>query len=443
MKKKKLIILTLVCLVMVLMITACQVEDEDDGDDSPVEILYVATDGDNSNDGSSEFPWRTIQQALDRVQSGQTIVVREGTYNEELYFSHSGAQNNPVILQGESAVTTIIDGRQADRDQFFIENSSYITITNLTFRNAPRAGLRLSHSHHINIRQCIFANHGRWGIFTDFSNHTTIENCQVYGSQVEHGIYISNSSDSASIRGNIVHHNYASGIQINADPSMGDDGISTDCLIENNLVYENGRGGGAAINLASVRQSTIRNNMIYNNYAGGIAAWDDGQGSQWGSRDLVILHNTVYFRSDEGRWALSLKNGSSHARVYNNILCGGRRGGFEFTSDCLTGLEIDYNIYYRANSLLVVSNNDQITYALAAWQLQGYDHHSFSAFPQILMVDITNNYRLRNGSSAIDRGINQNVAYDFEGDTRPQGTAPDIGADEYVSGTAKKQRNRK
>jgi hypothetical protein len=87
------------------------------------------------------------------------------------------------------------------------------------------------------------------------------------------------------------------------------DGITTKAVIEKNIVYENGKLGGAAINLASVRNSTIRNNLIYNNEAGGIAGWGDGNGPEWGCKNNRILNNTIYFRSGQGRWAISLKEG--------------------------------------------------------------------------------------------------------------------------------------
>jgi hypothetical protein len=41
---------------------------------------YVATTGDNGNDGSPGSPWLTIQHAVDTVLSGDTIMVAAGTY---------------------------------------------------------------------------------------------------------------------------------------------------------------------------------------------------------------------------------------------------------------------------------------------------------------------------------------------------------------------------
>ena len=47
---------------------------------------YVATTGNDSNDGSSSTPWLTIQGAINNasVLNGDIIIVRDGTYNENV-----------------------------------------------------------------------------------------------------------------------------------------------------------------------------------------------------------------------------------------------------------------------------------------------------------------------------------------------------------------------
>ncbi|MCK5056927.1 MAG: right-handed parallel beta-helix repeat-containing protein [Candidatus Aminicenantes bacterium] len=426
------IVLVVVCLLGVF--AGCSTKNpggDNSGNDNSGADFYVSLDGSDSNDGRKESPWHTVQHGLDEIQPGETLHINAGTYKETLYLDRSGTKDKKIHIKGQSADRAVLDGGDCRQDLFFIEDAQHIEISGLTFKDAPRAGLRLSYSHKIEIHDCVFAGNGRWGIFTDFSDDTLVEDCAAFGSAEEHGIYISNSSDNAVIRNNTVHHNFACGIQINADPSMGGDGISSGCLIENNLVYENGRGGGAAVNLASVRDSAIRNNIIYHNYAGGIAAWDDGQGLEWGSKNLTVIHNTVYFRSGEGRWALSLKNGSTGAHIYNNILCGGRGGGFEYNSNCLNGIKLDYNIYFRSDSLYVVADEDEREYRLAQWQQLNYDPHSIRGVPKNLFVNVINtDFHLKNSAAAVDMGIDKGLAYDFEGDARPQGAGPDVGADE-------------
>ena len=76
------------------------------------------------------------------------------------------------------------------------------------------------------------------------------------------------SGDNPIIRGNI-HDNHACGLHMNGDASMGGDGVISNALVENNVIYNNGVGGGSGINCDGVTDSIIRNNLLYNNHANG------------------------------------------------------------------------------------------------------------------------------------------------------------------------------
>ena len=432
--KMKIRLITLIIVLFFLVScknTPTDSNDESENNNQIVKTYYVSPSGNDSNDGSENLPWRTIQHAIDNVKAGEKILVKNGTYKEKIYIDKRGEEDNFILIEGEDRDKTIIEGSSVERDTIFFENAEYVKFSNLKIINSQRAGIRLSYSNHIELSDLKISNCGKWGIFTDFSDYTIVENCEVSGSKEEHGIYISNSSDNAKIKGNRVFNNYACGIQINADPSMGEDGISSNCTIENNIVYNNGEGGGAAINLASVRDSRIRNNLIYNNKAGGIALWDDGQGDDWGCKNNEIIHNTIYFSDYDGRWAISLKNGSTGNSIYNNILLGGGSGGFEYDESSINNLKIDYNIYYRKDSEYFINNDDREEMRLGEWQSKGYDIHSFSKNPSDIFINISNNdFHLKSGCSAIDKGKNAGLTYDFENDKRPQGSGYDIGCDE-------------
>ena len=45
---------------------------------------------------------------------------------------------------------------------------------------------------------------------------------------------------------------------------------------------------------------------------------------------------------------------------------------------------------------------------------------------------LSDSYHLQSGSAAIDAGVDAGVTTDIDGDARPQGSAPDIGADEFT-----------
>lgn len=402
--------------------------------DAPNEsTFYISPTGNDQNPGSESRPWKTLQHAADISNPGDLIIIMPGIYNKGMELSRSGTANNPICFRGSDVSAVIIDAStDSNRDCLFLDNCEYITIENITVKNAQRAGIRLSYSHHVTIKNCIIKDNTRWGIFTDFSNYTAIQDCEASGSKEEHGIYISNSSDYASIKRNRCGNNAASGIQINADPSMGGDGISSGCVIDSNLCFENGKLGGSAINLASIRDSVISNNVIYNNYAGGIAAWDDGQGDEWGSKNLQILNNTVYFRPGQGRWCVSLKNGSTNPVIYNNLFFGGARGSIELDDTTFSNVLSDYNILFSSDLTAVVENEDSgLAYTFTEWQNLSKDNHSISNSPQNVLMNITTfDPHLKANSPAIDKGITVNLYQDYEGDQRPLKNGYDIGADE-------------
>jgi parallel beta-helix repeat protein len=131
-----------------------------------------------------------------------------------------------------------------------------------------------------------------WGILTGWSDNILIENNNVSRSELEHGIYLGNSADGAIVRNNIVWGNRDSGIQFNADRHLAGDGIMSRNRIEGNVVYGNGVGGGAAINLDGVQDSVIQNNLLYDNHSTGIVLYvgfaADGSKNNLGRVDIRI-----------------------------------------------------------------------------------------------------------------------------------------------------------
>src|SRR5438445_3752148 len=174
--------------------------------------------------------------------------------------------------------------------------AGYVVIEVFTVTGVPRAGIRAVLNHHVVIRGNIGDSNGRWGILTGFSDHLLIENNVMSRSQAEHGIYVGNSGDRPVIRGNVVWGNHASGIHMNGDVSQGGDGIISGALVEGNIIYDNGLGGGSGINCDGVQNSIIRNNIIYNEHASGISLYQiDGGGSSTGN---LVVNNTVLVASD-------------------------------------------------------------------------------------------------------------------------------------------------
>ena len=113
-------------------------------------------------------------------------------------------------------------------------------------------------------------------------------------------------------------------------------GAGVNFIVEDNVINGNGRIGGAAINLAGVRDSLFQNNLVYGNHAAGIAEWDNGNpydaaavspGPQtavevtgpdvlplFGCTGNIVRNNTV-LSAVRGRAALIVGNGSWGTRA--------------------------------------------------------------------------------------------------------------------------------
>jgi hypothetical protein len=354
-------------------------------------------------------------------------MIRSGVYAG--FRAQSGGASGLTITfradEGAEPIINSIGGGNIKGSTIEIEGYDWWIVDGLEVTGATaNAGIDIRMADHITVRNCHCHHNQKWGIFTAFAEYFTAEANECSYSTEEHGIYHSNSGDNAVIRYNTSHHNNGCGIQINADPSEGGDGISSNCKVSHNVLCENGAEGGAAINLASVRDSLIANNLIYSNHAGGIAAWDDDQGTEWGSKNNKYYNNTVHMPSN-GRWAVNLKNGSTGSAVKNNVLIheNPAKGGLEIDTSSLTGFFSDYNV------LTQVSVNDT-TMSLSTWQsTYARDAHSFSQTAAQTFVSPGNDYHLLATALAIDGGTSlPEITNDLDGNERPQGTDYDIGA---------------
>jgi hypothetical protein len=205
-------------------------------------VWWVATDGNDSNEGSSGSPFASISKAVEKVAKGDTVILKEGTYtgtnNREITFNHDSPEI--VIKSEKGAQKTIIDAGNTGQRTIFKFHRPYnassddrdrldstFQIIGLQFTGATRSAIwvdRAGTDERSTFLQPKFSN-------CIFYNNRNTENNGLGGA-----VFINNGSP-----------------------------IFESCVFDSN--YVNGSGGAIGIrsDLATVRRTHIRSSAFTNN----------------------------------------------------------------------------------------------------------------------------------------------------------------------------------
>ncbi|MBA7543976.1 hypothetical protein ES705_36321 [subsurface metagenome] len=121
-------------------------------------------------DGTKTHPFNTIAEGIDAVAPGKSVMVAEGTYNEQLII------NKGVILQGAGKESTLIVGLGYTGNLIILE-ADYVTLTGFTIdgSGSTSVGIYFDSNSFININNNVIQNNTSYGIkYTNAS--PTIEN---------------------------------------------------------------------------------------------------------------------------------------------------------------------------------------------------------------------------------------------------------------------------
>ncbi len=395
----------------------------------------VAPNGDDAYAGDAANPWATLQHAADVVVAGDTVTVEAGDY-KGFNLVTSGTQGAPITFSAKLGVNITSENDQTNLDGINIEDTengnviAYVIVEGFTVNGMARAGIRCAVSSHVTIRKNKMDQNQVWGILTGFADDIVIEDNECSRSVEQHGIYFGNSADRPIIRRNLVWGNSDNGIHMNGDVSLGGDGIISDALVEANILYGNGMGGGSGINCDGVQDSRIQNNLIYDTHASGISLYMiDGAEP---AKNNIVVNNTILVASD-GRWALNIQDGSTGNHLYNNILWNAHpsRGSIDIAADALPGFVSNNNVMLGR----FTTDDSNTILDLEGWQsATGQDAASSAADP-LFVTPGASDYHVQSASPAVDKGTaTEAPASDLEGTARPQGAAIDIGAYELCPG---------
>ena len=310
----------------------------------------VSPGGSSGGDGSVDRPWdlaTALSGAGGRVQPGDTVWLRAGTYRGVFRSSVAGAAGKPVVFRQYPNERATIDGRlRLDGADvvvwgFEIMRSSQGTTEypNLEARGARQKLINMivHESEHQGIR------------FWDEAVDAEMYGCIVYNNgtheNLDHGTYVHNVAGTKLIMDNVFFNNLAYGIHVYVSPG---EGAQKNVHVIGNVAFNNGTIStkyAAKGNILIGGEQPGEGHQAIDNmlYFSGTSGVNMRLGYVAENRDVIATGNTIWGGATAfmiGKW--------SSATVKNNTI--GGSADIVSLNDAPDGYAWSGNQYYRASA---------------------------------------------------------------------------------------------
>lgn len=413
---------------------------------------YVTKNGNDNNTGTEESPWLTITKATNTLVAGDTVLIKEGTYNENVLIKNSGSPGKIITFTAYPGDSVTIDGKGLSVDMYDglvqIPGSSYVKLSGLRVINSGFTGIMVGRDYETNalpsniiLEKNFIGNTASSAIYVEDGkditidgneitkaqtleglsqrNHETISLVNVNGFEIKNNKLYQNNAESIDVKDGSsngrIHHNdislhQSAGIYIDAWSRT-----SSDIEIFSNIIHD-GRDSGRGIALAVENGGVLKNiqafnNLIYRNAATGV---DISWYSKGHVDNILIAGNTIYNNGLVNDWGGGISvdyNSATNVTIRNNIVSKNNH----------------YSIQVR-DAAAVVDHNLIDGYIGEQYETKG--SYSIEGDPQF--VNPANaDFHLKSTSPAIGVGSSDGAPYtDFDGNGR--GAAYDVGAFKYL-----------
>lgn len=313
---------------------------------------YVAQSGSDSAPGTLAAPFKTLAYALSKLNPGDTLNIRAGTWSEHIDSREikipSGTATAPITIQAyqNEVVTFMANGRQAvillDMPAWTIWKSLILDTRDGYVWDGPLHGVSgiivdypypgAEHDNRFENLELIGSGNTRIrGVGIVGGHHDAFIGLKVHDFS-EHGIYLNHSGN--TVDGVDVFNNGRVGGSVNtlSQPGHGlqiyaSGDNPTDNTVRNSKFHGNLLGG---IQVHGDR-SLIYNNLVYDNGGPGIENY---------AFSATIVFNTVLRNGESGIAAVT---GQSVAMIRNNILSGNKSGDRVQVGPNVANLTNDHN----------------------------------------------------------------------------------------------------
>ncbi|HEC75800.1 MAG TPA: hypothetical protein ENI33_00885, partial [Thermoplasmatales archaeon] len=420
-----------------------------------INAYYVATWGNDTNPGTFDMPWLTIQHASNIMKAGDIVFIRNGIYHEQVFTTKNGNSTDGYItFSAYPGERVVIDGNGVNTGNtgFFISHS-YIKMKGIEICNWNDTGIWITNSSNIEISDCV-VHDVFYGIgCADGTHDFLLNNVEIYNFTL-YGFDASPSGGKACYNGTFNNCTAHSG----RDENQNVDGFALGHGTQQNFVFNHCTVYDVFDGFdISARNTTLFSCSAHDCWNGGFKLWQDNitlinclsyhnvisnVELDWdGEPGKIVLQNCNFV--DSQVYNIWIENSSDELYMYNCILVGGDNIGLAFEEMNMNNYFGDYNIFHNDNFARVISVGYTDEFSLNDILNGTWANYSGEDFNSLVSFSPENNvfknlsqwdFHLMDESIAVDAGTSYNAPLiDYDGIARPQGNGYDIGAYEYIA----------
>jgi hypothetical protein len=356
-----------------------------------------------------------LQLAVQQLTSNTTIVLEPGTYQLTRTLNISGALTNVGIRGATSSRDDVVlRGAGIDNPDFgsvphgmsIGSGVQHVTVANLTIRDVYHHALLFNAGAH---------SPRVYNVHLLDARESLIKSTQDTAAGVDNGVVEYSVLEYTTMPPDA----HPGGVEVHA----GANWIIRRNVFLNIVAADDQPRAGRAVLMRGASRNTITEHNRFLNCSHAIAYGLDEAAAGFDHSGGIIRNNFVW-RAGDGRGgaAISLAN-SPDTRVLNNTV---------YLSGTYS-TPIEYR--FTGTAAVVVTNNLLDGFVWARDGATGTEHNNLTGVAGDMFVDAAGGdlHLAGSATSAIDHGVVvADVIDDWDGQTRPLGSAPDIGADEYV-----------